>query len=151
LQQRRRRIAPVVGPDLVDLVEQHHRVHRARLADRPYDAPGQRPDVGAPVAADLRLVADAAERDPDEPAAHGPGDRLAERGLADPRRTGQHEYRSAAPPADHAESPVGAALAYREVLHDAVLHVVETGVIGVEHRAGTGDVVLVIGPGVPGH
>ena len=40
----------------------------------PDDAAGQRADVGAPVTADLGLVPDAAERDPGELAAHGPGD-----------------------------------------------------------------------------
>src|SRR5256886_11991295 len=33
LEQRGRRVAPVVAADLVDLVEQHDRVHRARLAE----------------------------------------------------------------------------------------------------------------------
>ncbi len=78
LQQRRRWVPPVVGAQLVDLVEQHHRVHRARFADRPDDAAGQRADVGPPVTADLRLVPHAAEGDPDERPAHGPGDRFAE-------------------------------------------------------------------------
>ena len=44
--------------------------------------PGQRADVGAAVAADLRLVAHAAERDAHELAAHRARDRAAERGLA---------------------------------------------------------------------
>ena len=69
LEQRRRRVAAVVRADLVDLVEQHDRVHRAGLLDGPDDPAGQRADVRPPVAADLGLVADAAERDPDELAA----------------------------------------------------------------------------------
>jgi len=44
-----------------------------------------RPDVGAPVATDLGLVAHAAERHAHELAPGGAGDRLAERGLADAR------------------------------------------------------------------
>ena len=48
--------------------------------------PGHRADVGAAVAADLRLVAHAADGDALELAAHGRGDRLAERGLAHARR-----------------------------------------------------------------
>ena len=66
LEQGRRRVAAVVGADLVDLVQQHDRVHRAGLGDGPDDAAGQRADVGAPVTADLGLVADATESDPDE-------------------------------------------------------------------------------------
>ncbi len=75
LQQGGGRVAGVAGGQLVDLVEQHDRVHRAGLAHRPDDPAGQRADVGAPVAADLGLVADAAERDPDELAARAPARR----------------------------------------------------------------------------
>ena len=97
-------------------------------------AAGQRADVGAPVAADLRLVADAAEGDPDELPAHGAGHGLAERGLADPGRPRQRQDGAATAPADDAEPLVGAALAHGQVLDDAVLDVVEAGVVGVEHR-----------------
>ena len=117
------RVAPEVGADLVDLVEQDDRVHRTGLLDRPHDASGQRADVRTPVAADLRLVPDTAERDPDELAAHGVRDGLAERGLADAGRADQGQHGTAAPAADDAEAAVGAALAHREVLGDALLHV----------------------------
>ena len=86
LEQRRRRIAAPVGAELVDLVEQEDRVHGAGLLDRPGDAAGQGADVGAAVAADLGLVAHAAEGDPHERAAQGAADRLAERRLADAGR-----------------------------------------------------------------
>ena len=83
LEQRRGRVAaPAAGRQLVDLVEQHDRVHGAGLGDGPDDAAGLRADVGAAVAADLGLVAHAAEGDADERAAHGPGHALAEAGLA---------------------------------------------------------------------
>ena len=78
LQQGRRRVAAIVRADLVDLVEQHHRVHRTGLADRPDDAAGQRPDVGAPVPTDLRLVAHAAQGDANELAAQRPSDALTQ-------------------------------------------------------------------------
>ncbi len=149
LQQRRRGVAAVVGAHLVDLVQQDDGVHAAGLADGAHDAAGERADVGAPVAADLGLVADAAEGDPDELPAHGAGDRLTERGLADPGRPGQREDGAAAAPTHHAEPLVGAALAHRQVLHDAVLDVVQAGVVGVEHGPGGGDVVGVLGALVP--
>ena len=38
LEERRRRVAAPVGADLVDLVEQDHRVHRLRVAERPHEA-----------------------------------------------------------------------------------------------------------------
>ena len=78
---------------LVDLVEQEHRVATSRPSSSLWmHLAGQRADVGAPVAADLGLVADAAERDAHEVTAGRVGDRLAERRLADaragPRSTG---------------------------------------------------------------
>ena len=78
------RVAAPVGAQLVDLVEQDHRVHRARVPQRAHQAAGQRADVGASMPADLRLVADAAERYPDELPASRPRDRLADRRLAGP-------------------------------------------------------------------
>jgi hypothetical protein len=71
---------------LVDLVEQEDRVVRAGLLERLDDLAGQRADVRAPVAADLGLVAHAAERDAHELAARGPRDGARERGLADAGR-----------------------------------------------------------------
>jgi hypothetical protein len=99
LEQGRRRVTAVVRTDLVHLVEQDDRVHRAGLLDRPDDAAGQRSDVRAPVSADLRLVTYAAEGDAHERAAQRPGDALAERGLADSGRTGQQHDGAGAPAA----------------------------------------------------
>ncbi len=149
LEQRRRRVTAVVRADLVHLVEQHDRVHRARLADGADDPAGQRPDVGPPVPPDLRLVPDAAQGDPDELAAHGPRDRLAKRGLADAGRADQGEHGAGTPPADDPQAPVGAALAHRQVLDDALLDVIEPGVVLVQDAPGVGDVVGVLGPLVP--
>ena len=149
LEQRGGRVTAVVRAELVHLVQQDHRVHGARLADGPDDPAGQRTDVGAPVAADLGLVPDAAERHPGELAAHGPGHRLAQRGLADAGRAGQRQHRTAAAAADQGQALVRAALADRQVLDDPVLDVVEPGVVRVEDRARGGDVIGVVGPGVP--
>ena len=86
LEQRRRRIAAPVGADLVDLVEHDDRVHGAGVAQGAHQPAGQRADVGPAMAADLRLVAHAAERHADELPARGARDRLADRGLAGARR-----------------------------------------------------------------
>ena len=59
-QQSRRRIAAVVGADLVDFVEHEHRVRCRRLIDGLDDPAGQRTDVRATVTADFRFVAHAA-------------------------------------------------------------------------------------------
>ena len=45
----------------------HDAIARAHLADRLDDVAGQRADVGAPMAANFRLVVDAAETDAHEP------------------------------------------------------------------------------------
>ena len=93
LEQRRRGVAAVVRPELVDLVEEHDRVHRAGLLDRPHDPAGERADVGPAVSADLRLVPDATQGDADELPAEGARDRLTQGGLADSRRTGEQRSR----------------------------------------------------------
>ena len=61
LEQRARRIAAEVGPELVDLVQHHDRVACAGAAQFLNDAPRHRPDVGAAMPADLRLIANPAQ------------------------------------------------------------------------------------------
>src|SRR5438034_8223795 len=91
LQERGGGIALEADADLVDLIEHEDRVHRAGLFERLHDAARNRADVGAAMAADLRLVAHAAERDAYEFAVHRAGDRLAERRLADAGRSNETE------------------------------------------------------------
>ena len=86
LEQRRRRVAAEVHRHLVDLVEQEHGVLRSRLLHHLDDLAGEGADVGAAVAADLGLVAHAAERQADELAVHRARDRLGQRRLADSGR-----------------------------------------------------------------
>jgi hypothetical protein len=74
LQQGSCRVSSIVRADLVDLVQQDHRVHRSRLGDRAYDPAGQGADIGTPVTADLRLIAYATKGDPYEIAAQRPSD-----------------------------------------------------------------------------
>ena len=146
LEQRRGRVAAPVGADLVDLVEHEHRIVRLRAPDCLQDATRHRPDVGPAVAADLGFVVHAAERCARELATHGAGDRLAERGLADSRRS------------DKAEDGLAAAVgrpshllqaAHREVLDDALLDLVQVVVVRVEDLARLLDVYLAAGRHVP--
>ena len=65
-------------------------------ADRLDDPARHRADVGPPVAANLGLVAHAAERHAGHLAAQRPCDRLREAGLADARRSDEAEDRLAA-------------------------------------------------------
>ena len=69
---------------------------RAGLAQLGDDSAGHRADVGAAMAADVGLVAHAAQGDADEIPAHGFGDRFAQRSFADARRAKEAENRAAA-------------------------------------------------------
>ena len=78
LEQRRGGIAAEVLAELVDLVEQEQRVRGAGLLQIGDDLAGERADIGAAVAANLGLVADAAQRLAAELAAGGARDRTAQ-------------------------------------------------------------------------
>jgi len=78
LEHRARGIAPEVGAHLVDLVDQHHGVHRLGVAQMTDDRPRHRADVCAAMAAYLRLVAHAADGQTGELATERARDRLAE-------------------------------------------------------------------------
>ncbi len=140
LQHRARRVAAEVRAHLVDLVDHHHRVVRAGVAERPDDRARHRADVGAPVAADLGLVAHAAHRDALELASHRAGDRLAERRLADPRRADEAQDRRAR---------VRLQLAHGQELEDALLDLVDVVVVAVERLTGFLEVEVVLGGHAP--
>ena len=84
----------------------------------------------SPMAADLGLVAHAAERHADELAAEGAGDRLAERRLADAGRPDERQDHAGALVLDLA---LAAELADGQVLEDARLDVLHAGVVGLEN------------------
>src|SRR5690606_20165868 len=151
LQQARGGVAGAPDGELVPLVEEDPRVHRAGLPDGPDDPARHGADVRTPVAADLSLVANTAQRHPGEVAAERPRDRLAEAGLADTRRADQGEYGAGAATPDDVQPAACAAVSDREVLEDAVLHVGEAGVVGVQYRPGRGKVGVVLGARVPRH
>ena len=75
------------------------------------------------MAADLRLVTDAADADPLEPPAERAGDRPAERGLADPGRADEAQDRAPG---------VGLQRAHREELEDPFLDLLDVVVVLVE-------------------
>ena len=63
LQKRGSRVASEIAANLVDLVQKDHRGVRFGLFDRGQNSSRHRADVGFSVAADLRLVANASQRD----------------------------------------------------------------------------------------
>src|SRR3546814_2227075 len=79
LEQRRRRIATEILPKLVDLVQQEQWIGRPRLAQVLDDLAGHGADVRPAVAANLGLVAHAAQRMADELPSRRAGDRAAKR------------------------------------------------------------------------
>jgi hypothetical protein len=101
------------------------------------------------VAADLGLVADAAERHAHELAAERAGDGLADRGLAGAGRADQRE--DCARALIRLDAALLAQLADGDVLDDPVLHVLEAGVVGVEHLAGVLRVEALLRPLAPRH
>ena len=174
LEQRARRIPLIGDAELVDLVEQEHRVLGARLLHALEDAPRHRADVGAPVAADVGLVARAAQGDADVLAAHRPGDRLRDRGLAHAGRAGEQQDAAAGSgrlallllhraglrlPVDRGLL-LGLGLlrfltrrlrelAHRQKLEDAVLDVLQAVVILVQDPRGLGHVQFLVAARVP--
>ena len=131
LEQGRGWIALDAAAQLVDLIQHHHAVARPGLADRLDDVAGQGADIGAPVAADFRLVMDAAQADPGEFALHGARDALAQRGLAHARRTDE---------AEDGRMAGRIQFAHGEILDDPLLDLVEPAVILVQHLARLGDI-----------
>src|SRR5690606_10699368 len=133
LEQRGRRIAVEADAELVHLVEHHHGVARAGLADALDDRARQRPDVRAPVSADLRLVVHAAQARADELEPDRARDALAERSLADARRADEAQDRA---PAFRVE------LSNCEVFENAPLDLLEAVVVLVEDLTRLRDVDL---------
>ena len=150
LEQRRRRVAPVVGADLVDLVEHDDRVHGPGLPQGAHQAARLGPDVGAAVTADLGLVAHAAQGDADELAPEGVGHGLAERRLADARRPDEGQDGARAAPVHRRQAALGLQLAHGEVLEDALLDVRQTVVVGLQNARRLFDVEAVLGLDAPG-
>ena len=142
LQQGRGRVAPEVLAHLVDLVEQEQRVGGAGLLHGLHDLARHGADVGAPMAANLGLVAHAAQREADEVAAGGARHRLAQRGLADTRRAHQAQDRPL---------QLAGALLDGQILDDPLLDLLQAIVIGVEDFLGLDDVLLDLGTLAPRH
>ncbi|GBE50121.1 hypothetical protein BMS3Bbin13_01050 [bacterium BMS3Bbin13] len=94
------------------------------------------------MAADLRLIAHAAERHAYELAARRARDRAPERGLADAGGADQAQNRSL---------QLAHALLHREILDDAFLHLLEPVVVLLQHLLGGAEVVADLGALLPRH
>ncbi len=141
-KQRRCRIAAEVRGHLVHFVQQEHGILGACPLHVLDDLTGQRADVGAAMTANLRLIAHAAQREADELAARGLGDRHAERGLADARRSDEAEDRTLG---------ILDQLAHGEKFEDALLDLFEAVVIFVQNLFGVVDGARFLGLFLPRH
>ena len=126
-EQRRGRIAAEVHRHLVDFVEQEQRIADAGPRHVLHDLAGHRADVGAAMAADLGLVAHAAER-------HARRTCGWSRARCSGRAT---SCRRPGGPTRHRIGPLQRlhALLHGEVLDDALLDLVEPEVVFVQHAA----------------
>ena len=126
LQQRRRGVSPVIGAQLVDLVQDHDGITAAGLLDTGHDAAGHGPHIGLSVASYLRLVMDAAQRDAAQLPVHGPGNGQGDAGLSGARRAQQTE-----------DGPllVRSELPHSQIFHHPVLDLLQTEVVRVQGRA----------------
>ncbi len=101
------------------------------------------------MAADVGLVADAAKRDTRELPAERACDRLAERGLADTRRSDQRDDRTRSTATQNFHAALLAQLANCKELDDSLLDVAQAGVVLVQDSPRLFQVVVVVRPHVP--
>ena len=141
-KQRRCRIAAEVGGHLVDFVEQEDGILGAGALHVLNDLAGQRADVGAAMAANLGLVAHAAQREAHELAAGGLGDGHAQRSFAHARRSDEAEDRALG---------ILDQLAHGEKFEDALLDFFQAVVVGVENLFGVVDGAGFLGALLPRH
>ncbi len=132
-EHRARGVAAEVVAHLVDLVEQDQRIRRLGLFQRLDDLARHRADVGAPVTADLGLIAHAAQADADELAPGRARHGLAEAGLAHARRADEAQDRPL---------QLARALLHREILDNPFLDLLQPVMVGVEHGLGIAQVLL---------
>ena len=141
LQQRRSGVAPLIHPQLVDLVQQHQRVAAAAALDRVDDPAGHSPHIGFSVSADLCLVVDAAQRQSGQLPIHGSRHRHGDGCLA---------YAGRADKAKHLPLQVRRQLTHRYILQNTLLDLFQAVVVPIQSTAHCLHAYLFFGPGLPG-
>src|SRR5258707_8676249 len=130
-EHRGRGIALNSATHLVDLVEHHHAIARARILDGLNDIAVQGADIGPPVAADFRFIMHAAKTDADERPIHRACDRLAQRSLADAGWSDKTEDRRLA---------LRRQFSHRQIFDDPALDLLQTIMILVQDAARLWDI-----------
>ena len=120
----------------VDFIEDKHGIARVGLLNRLDDTSGHRSDIGATVSANLGFVVQTAQRYAHILTFHRRGNRLAQRGLTDSRRTVETDNRTL---------QVASQCQHGHVFHDTLLHLLHAVVILVEYLLGALQVQVVFG------
>ena len=142
LKQRRSRVAAHVGRHFVNLIQQEQRVFYPHFRHFLDQFARHRANIGSTMTANFRFIAHAAQRHADVFPAGRFGDRLPQRGFTYPRRSHQAEDR----PLDFVHPAL-----HREILKDAILHALQTIVIGIEDLLGLTQVFLDLTARIPRH
>ena len=134
-QKSGRRVTLVVGPDLVDLVEDDHGIRSSGLQDSVQNPAGQCSHIGLPVAAEFGFVVHSAQGYPDVFPAERPGDGLAQAGLAHSGRPVKAEDRGL---------HVALELEHGKVFDNPVLDRLEAVMVIVKYFLGVSQVEVVL-------
>ena len=126
LEQRGGGVAPRIRAHLINLVQQHDRVLHAHAFHAVDESSGHGRDVRAPVSAHVRLVSHSAQRDALKRPRQRLGDGPRQRRLPDAGRAEETQ---------DGRSRLGSKATHREVLHDAIFHLVQAVMLRVEDRA----------------
>ena len=141
LQKGRGRISSVIGGHLVDLIQKHQGIGRARLAHGLRDPSRHGSHISLPVSPDLRLVMDSAQADPDIFLSQRPGHRPGDGSLSGSRRAHQAENRA------------GALLgqsAHRQIFQHPLLYLLQAVMILFQDLLRMGQILVVLGHLFPG-
>ena len=124
LQKRGRGVALIVAAELIDLVEQQKRVLTLRLRKTGHDSTGHGSDVGLAVAADLRFIVHAAERNARKLSVERSCDRDGNRRFANAGRADQ---------AENLPRKLGRQLPHGERLQNPLFDLLKAKVIVIEN------------------
>ena len=141
LQQRSTGVTPVVGTHLVDFVQKQHGIAAACLSHGGHNPAGHGTHIGLPVATDIRLVMDAAQRDPCHFPVQALGNGIGNRGFTHAGRADQTENLGR-----HGRCH----LANRDGLQNPLLHLFKTEMVLLQNFPGCSHIHPFLGSDIPG-
>ena len=136
LKQRCGRVAAIIGADLVQFIQQNNGIARFSAPERLNNSAGQRPDIRAPVSANLNFITHAAQGNARKLATKRVGHTLAQRRFSNSRWSHKAQNRTFQLLLQFDDG---------EKLKQPVLDLGETEMVAVEQLRGVFDVKLVFG------